>query len=49
MTDEQRSALEAEKADLQRKLAKRKDMAGFADNVAAIEARIAEIEALLTA
>lgn len=47
MTDAERTALEAEKADLQRKLQKRRDMAGFASNVAALEARLAEIEAAL--
>ena len=39
--------LQAELAILQRKLTKRRDQPGFAANAAAIEARIAEIEALL--
>jgi hypothetical protein len=47
MTPEERAALEAELADLQRKLAKRQDEPGFAANVAAIKARIAVIEFLL--
>lgn len=49
MTPEERQALETEMSDLQRKLAKRKDQPGFAANAAEIEARIAEIEALLAA
>jgi hypothetical protein len=44
MTDED---LAAELAALRRKLEKRKDQPGFAANAAAIEARIAEIEAEL--
>ena len=47
MTPEQRQALEDEKTDLQRKVAKRRDEPGFASNVQAIDARIAEIEAAL--
>ena len=47
MTPEERAALEAELATLQRKAAKRRDQGGYASNVAAIDARIAEIEALL--
>lgn len=35
-------------ANLERMLAKRRDMPGFAANVAAIEAQIAEIEAALS-
>jgi hypothetical protein len=41
-------ALQAERDALARKLAKRKDQAGFASNAEAIEARIAEIDALLS-
>lgn len=37
--------MEQELADLKRKLAKRRDRPGYADNVKAIEARIAELEA----
>lgn len=48
MTPEQRQALEAELTDLQRKRSKRIDQPGFAENVKAIEARIAEIEAELS-
>lgn len=40
--------LRAELETLQRKLVKRKDQPGFAANALAIEARIAEIEALLS-
>lgn len=47
MTPDQRQALQSELADLRRKLAKRKDMPGYAANAAAIERRIAEIEASL--
>lgn len=47
MTDEDRAALEAERVDLQRKVKKRRDMPGMAANVAAVDARIAEIEAAL--
>lgn len=47
MTDEERAALEAELIDLKRKVKKRRDMPGMAANVAALDARIAEIEALL--
>ena len=39
--------LRAERETLARKLTKRKDQAGFAANAEAIEARIAEIDALL--
>lgn len=48
MTPEQRTALIAERTDLQRKVNKRRDEAGFAANVAAIDARIAEIDVLLS-
>ena len=47
MTFEERSALEAEVAALRRKAQKRRDMPGFSQNVADIDARIGEIEALL--
>lgn len=40
--------LQAERDTLARKLAKRKDQAGFAANAEAIEARIAEIDVLLS-
>lgn len=42
MTEEQRQSL---LADLRRKLEKRRDMPGFAANVAELEERIAELEA----
>lgn len=48
MTPEERQALEAELADLQRKLRKRKDQPGFAQNAADLEARLSEIKALLS-
>lgn len=48
MTPDERAALQAELADLQRKLSKRKDQPGFAVNSAQMEARIAEIEAALS-
>lgn len=38
------NALKAERADLQRKLAARKDQPGYKQNCAAIEARLAVIE-----
>ena len=38
----------AERETLERKLAKRRDQAGFAANAEAIETRIAEIDALLS-
>jgi len=41
--------LKAERTDLARKLAVRKDMAGYQQNCQAIEARIAEIDAELAA
>jgi hypothetical protein len=47
LTPEQRTALEAELTDLQRKADKRRNEGGYAANVAAIEARIAVIEAEL--
>ena len=47
MTPEERQALEAELADLQRKAAKRRDEPGFAQNVRDIDSRVAEIGALL--
>ena len=37
--------IDAALVDLRRKLSKRRDQAGYADNVAAVEARIAELEA----
>lgn len=47
MTPEQRAALEAELALRQRQANARRDQPGFAENVAALEARIAVIEAEL--
>lgn len=47
MTPEERAALEAELVVLRRKLEKRRDEPGFAANCAAIEARIAVVEAEL--
>lgn len=47
MTDEARAELKAERADLARKAGKRRDMPGYAANVAEIDRRIAEIDALL--
>ena len=47
VTPEERIILEAERSDLQRKAVKRRDMPGFAANVAAIDERIAEIDVLL--
>lgn len=44
-----RQSLEAELTELQRKLSKRKDMPGFSENARELEARIAEVEALLSA
>lgn len=49
MTDEERAALTAERAALIRKASKRRDEPGFAVNVAAIDARVAEIDAALAA
>lgn len=49
MTPEQRKALEDELAQRKRQLAKRMDEPGFAANCSALEARIAEIDALLGA
>lgn len=39
-----REELEAERADLQRKLKAREGLAGYTANIAAIKARLAEIE-----
>lgn len=47
MTDAERAALTAEREDLARKAIKRRDEPGFAQNVKDIDARIAEIDALL--
>lgn len=47
MTPEERAALISEQADLTRKVGKRRDMPGYAENVEAIDARLAEIAALL--
>lgn len=47
MEPEERAALEAELADLKRKLKRREGQAGYGANVIAIRARIAEIEAAL--
>lgn len=47
MTEEDRAALETERADLARKVAKRRDQGGFAQNVIDIDARIAAIDAEL--
>lgn len=44
MTDEETAALQAEQADLQRKLRARERVAGFVDNCKAIRARLDEIE-----
>ena len=49
MSEEQRQALQAERADLDRKLRKRRDMPGFTANAREIEARMAEIDAELEA
>lgn len=49
MTFEERSALEAEAAALRRKVEKRRNMPGFLQNVADIDARIYEIETRLAA
>lgn len=49
MTSEDRQALEDERQALVRKANKRRDEPGFASNVAALDARIAEIDALLAA
>lgn len=47
MTPEQRAALEAELVKLKTKARARRLMSGYAKNVEAIEARMAEIEGLL--
>lgn len=47
MTDEERAALAARLEALRRKAAKRRDMAGFAANVAELDQIVADIEALL--
>jgi hypothetical protein len=47
MSNDQRTALETERADLTRKLKKREGEHGFALNCQALKARIAEIDALL--
>lgn len=44
MTPEERAALEAELAVRQRQANTRRDQPGFAENVAKLDARIAEIE-----
>lgn len=49
MTPEQRTALQNELAALKRKAQARRNLGGYADNVAAIEKRVAEIEAQLAA
>lgn len=49
MTPDQRAKHEADLASLRLKLEKRRDVPGFAANVAEIEQRIAEIEADLAA
>lgn len=49
MTPEQRQALEAERTDLARKLAKRIDQPGFAENAQALTTRIADIDELIAA
>lgn len=47
MTDAERQALIQERDDLARKLKKREGEGGFKSNVAALKARIAEIDAAL--
>lgn len=47
MTDRERARLEAESADLQRKVEKRRNEPGFAANVRQMDARIAAIAVLL--
>lgn len=47
MTDAERQALTQEREDLARKLKKREGESGFASNVSAIKARLAEIDAML--
>lgn len=49
MTEAQRTAKQALLADLYRKLEKRRDVAGFAANVADLERRIGQLEAELAA
>lgn len=49
MTEAQRAAKQALLADLYRKLEKRRDVAGFAANVADLERRIGQLEAELSA
>lgn len=49
MPPEVRAALETELAQLRRKADKRRDEPGFAANVVAIDARVAEIQAQLAA
>lgn len=44
MTEQDRQALEDERETLQRKLRAREGQSGFASNVEAIKARLAEIE-----
>lgn len=48
MTPDERAALEAELVLRQRQAGARRDQPGFAANVAALDARIAEIEELLS-
>jgi len=45
MAEMETAAVDAELADLRRKLSKREDQAGFARNVEALKARIAALEA----
>jgi hypothetical protein len=47
MTPEERAKLIAERAELIRKVDKRRDQPGFAANCAGIDARVAEIDRLL--
>lgn len=47
MSPDQRAALQSELTDLQRKASKRRDQAGYAANVKAIEARIVAVQAEL--
>lgn len=47
LTDQARAALQAERDDLEHKASRRRDEPGFADNVADIDRRLAEIDALL--
>lgn len=49
MTDAERHALITERSDIERKLTKREGQGGYAANVQAIKARLAEIDALIAA